>query len=431
MAPCTLRYIGFMLLLLFVQVDGNVYYNFNSTNFTFQSTIVPFHQHFLNQPISGPLLTQHQLESNNFNLSRLGPFILLCNISIQYFKISKTCSDESAQRASALIGFPPYIPSYPGRSYYLFVPPPMMAPMLELSDTDYSILFEHWLESNGTLNVTLYPTLHNEWITTLSNPGLIFAQCFISLESVVALCMASYCLHRYHTSRFPSLCHIVLILEIISNIIRLVYFAVDPFFTRRRFPYEVGAALETITLPFSFSISLLIGLFWYGLVQKKSMRKSILLKKHFRVPAYVSITLMFIIEIACELLRMIEGTDALHVQYFEKIEGIILAVVALLTFGFYIFTGYVLLHLLRNLNSRSDVMLRIQKLLTVSTFLVFVIILVIIGETTPFFGTLHGYLTVWFIGYFTFGLLSIVQVAVFWPKKPPPNKTPMSPHITT
>merc|ERR1711991_650273 len=104
----------------------------------------------------------------------------------------------------------------------------------------------------------------------------------------------------------------ILLPELVSNILRLIYFAVDPVFFHTYFDVVTGNIFLDITLPISLFTSLLIGFHWFCIYQQSnqamSKKASDLLIK-IRIPALVVTGFLFLLQIVASVLRAIRVVD--------------------------------------------------------------------------------------------------------------------------
>jgi len=117
--------------------------------------------------------------------------------------------------------------------------------------------------TNLTLSITVTSGDTNEW-GVIAQSWLFTVVCRVMLP-IFALCCSYFAMTRFMSywkfrrSTLPLVC---LMIETITNLVRAVYCAIDPFLSQNIFPWQVSRMLVLITVPWSLSTSLLIGLCW-------------------------------------------------------------------------------------------------------------------------------------------------------------------------
>eukprot|EP01124_Arcella_intermedia_P021217 TRINITY_DN2928_c0_g1_i3.p1 TRINITY_DN2928_c0_g1~~TRINITY_DN2928_c0_g1_i3.p1 ORF type:complete len:461 (+),score=82.92 TRINITY_DN2928_c0_g1_i3:43-1383(+) len=398
---------------------------FNATYELVSDTPVPFNSNYLNENISAVVLDNYRVQRIS-NFSDLD-YILLCNITVYDSYLVHDCDAEVIKHAKLVINLPPYFTKEPGRTYFYFRYPPPLPPVIELKLSEYVKLTSTILRTNWTLNISVTPSNYNIWIEIVNSPQFIFGQVVVTLVSLMSAVGALYCLVLLRKDRFPQLSHVILLLELFNNIQRALYFAIDPLLTRRIITFSSSLILETISLPFSLSASLLIGVFWYGLVHQKNLHR--LHNEALFVPTKMmvicSMVVMFIC--CCEIAFAIYYIASPLGIWNRVLTPVRLAIYSATTLGifiFYIYTGFLLVKTLKMFNAENPLIRKIQKLLYLLIFVMMLLLLVYVFELSPVYETANGFFSLWFLGHFSFALQGVVHVIAFMPRKNPPKPLP-------
>ena len=155
-------------------------------------------------------------------------------------------------------------------------------------------LLQQTLNTNLTLSITITSNDRNPW-------GELYQTWYYVLVTrallpIFALCCCYFALDRYviykalGRSRIAIMC---LAIEAITNLVRAVYCAIDPFVSQQIFPFPVHRILVFISVPWSLSTSMLIAFFWAEALAITTTIKGQLLSR-FK-PHFVGFLAMFIL----------------------------------------------------------------------------------------------------------------------------------------
>eukprot|EP01124_Arcella_intermedia_P014144 TRINITY_DN20531_c0_g2_i1.p1 TRINITY_DN20531_c0_g2~~TRINITY_DN20531_c0_g2_i1.p1 ORF type:complete len:442 (+),score=52.91 TRINITY_DN20531_c0_g2_i1:35-1327(+) len=383
-------------------------------NVSLASVPVPFHGRRVVNGSRGVLVTPEYLQAIRFNFSF--PYILLFDVINVNLMVN---TNIYAAHALAIIQAPIYV-NYPGRDYFYYLDPPLVSPVVELIKDDYSYLTKLASRSNWTLIVNVTPEGENQWIKAFSSPQWLFAQCLVSLLSLIGMVGSIYCLYCAK-KEYIELSHVILCLEFISNTIRLIWWSVDPVFSRLKFPYLLGNILETVTVPFTVSTSLMVAMFWFHLFHSKNMKLGLhshLIQKIFTC-LIVFVFLVEAVEVTC---RIFYRSYVAFNILFQTIKLVYLGF-HLLIYAFYVYTGVSTIKYLSKSkgighhNSHKELILKIQKIVIAICIAYFLMTISIILMISPLYNTLIGYQFIWPFSTISMILLSYTHIAAFWPKK--------------
>jgi len=119
------------------------------------------------------------------------------------------------------------------------------------------------LGANLTLLITITSGDTNAWGEVYES--LFFTLLFRVTLPIFSLCCFYFAVRRYTgylRAKGSKLALVCLLIEAITNLVRAVYCIIDPIFSQGILPWQVSRMLVGITVPWSLSTSLLIGLFW-------------------------------------------------------------------------------------------------------------------------------------------------------------------------
>lgn len=161
----------------------------------------------------------------------------------------------------------------------------LTAPMVELNENDANTVQQimNSVKKNGSIIVTISSGDHNVWAPLFRSTWFILFRVYMCALSAVGVYLASTRLFRWrsahlrgvHVSRIAVVC---LLIEGVSNLTRLVYFAIDPLFSGQIIPYLPSRILLTITGPLGFITTVLIALFWAQILKSRTFAGSFLTK---------------------------------------------------------------------------------------------------------------------------------------------------------
>jgi hypothetical protein len=161
--------------------------------------------------------------------------------------------------------------------------------------------------ANGSfvINATVDPFGENPWLAW-NETFMPFFSVFLGLFSafLIAFSAASLVFKiQSHGTRqkLPIIC---LVLIICGNILRLLYVAVDPIFSRQIYPFSATHALWTLSQPFTLTVTILITFYWHDIIHGLSLNVNQLVGR-FKVPFFIVIGLLFFSEISFGILRAV------------------------------------------------------------------------------------------------------------------------------
>lgn len=146
----------------------------------------------------------------------------------------------------------------------------------------------------------------NIWYEHFHNSGLIFFSVFLSLMAFTNVVISLWRLANFIRAFGVAftLAQMIMTMILISNILKLVYLAVDPIFSRNIFSYMASQVLNTMTFPISAITTLLITFYWHEVLKKTSAKAYFNLhKKRFIIPSIIFSILIFALEISTSVLR--------------------------------------------------------------------------------------------------------------------------------
>ena len=147
--------------------------------------------------------------------------------------------------------------------------------VIELSYTSLDLLLDNVTISNA----------NSDWLAISSTYGYV---CQVVLGSFAGLNIFLATKSIYVTvaedfvqakKRIISLAVFCLSVELLANVIRFVYYVVDPFFMWGTFPVEVGLMLDKGLLSLTLMTTAITALFWTKVVQGGKTRKQVTLKE--------------------------------------------------------------------------------------------------------------------------------------------------------
>jgi hypothetical protein len=273
----------------------------------------------------------------------------------------------------------------------------------------------YWLyNKEDIVNVTLLPNESvNEWQSVLESPGNFVWQAFLAAFCAANIGLASWKLRsfvKYYGKMRSSISFYVLVIEIISNAIRLVL-AVDPMLSNNLYPEPVSVAFGELSFPFALASFMLFTLYWHEMMTKSSVVVHPFITK-MRIPFFILSFALLALQIIRILLRSFTTLTQLPlvtaIAYLLVIVGMAV---------FYTVTGVKLLKRLnRSKNLGRVVKLRQStiKILVSASFLVsFVIFAILFVSGVAYYPI--SYLVVFYLLWTAICAASVMNILAFQP----------------
>jgi len=149
-----------------------------------------------------------------------------------------------------------------------------LVPLVEITEKDANIMLENLKlarQYNQSLIISLSPNDVNLYTEAYQTAGFIIIRILLALFGVVCivLCLQrlySYCLYD-KSKRLAIWC---LIIELLANIMRVTFFAVDPLCMNSIFTLHITRVLFTLPTVLGFISSLMLTFVWKSLTDKES-----------------------------------------------------------------------------------------------------------------------------------------------------------------
>jgi len=188
----------------------------------------------------------------------------------------------------------------------------------------------------GLLGIKVSSSDINLWFAVWHTVWFLFiVPIGISLFSGICIL---YCIkgfvnwHRAKTNygvKVSSLAWACLLIELLSNLCRLISFAVDPLFSEQIFPFVVQVQLLTVSIPLGLCSTVLIVFYWAELMYAHFGATPLTFASKYKIPAYLTILLVLagnIVRIVFDLKQLDNTTSNLLLQLFYTITQTILAI---------------------------------------------------------------------------------------------------------
>ena len=129
---------------------------------------------------------------------------------------------------------------------------------------------------------------------------------------------------------------VLLVMEFISNFLRLLYVTIDPVWTRRILPYVLSQMASTGTFPFGVYSLMLITFYWYELMNQSRLRAIPFLSK-LHVPFWIAVFVIYAVELVDSILR---GLNFASASILVTLVIAFYFVVSLVCIIFFLYTGF-------------------------------------------------------------------------------------------
>jgi len=212
------------------------------------------------------------------------------------------------------------------------------------------------LSANLTLSVTITSVDESAWGEMYQSWLFTLCRVVLTIFAVVCCYFATrrFFLYWYWPQKKAILPLFCLFIEAITNLLRAVYTAVDPFWSQNIMSFQVSRILAFITVPWSLSTSLMIGLFWAQLLTELTTINAGRLSR-FKLHFIVLLVLFILLELLSSMVHAFKPTFIrIPIILFTTLMGVGMQVVVALLF---LVHGYRVLRII----TRGSVLLRTNK----------------------------------------------------------------------
>ncbi|GBG27636.1 Hypothetical Protein FCC1311_038592 [Hondaea fermentalgiana] len=188
-------------------------------------------------------------------------------------------------------------------------------PFLELGADDATALRSYFAAGEDVVVDVMVSA--NPWRKLFDGPGWISVQVICSLMAIYVLYLASWRLHKfagwYIREGAYKVAVWILTIEVICNLIRLVYAAIDPLWSRSVFLYGSSRFMLTLTIPIGLLSSVMLFLTWNDMLKAShAPSRSLLFHRRSSRIIFLLVSLIFIgFELAVSFLAIFKGLVAL------------------------------------------------------------------------------------------------------------------------
>jgi hypothetical protein len=310
-----------------------------------------------------------------------------------------------------------YYPTHRGQQ-----PPGMWIPMLAISYTYGNMILDVVQEPQDVFVIFSTPDGNptKEWID--GAPGVLFQ---LSLELYGFFCLSFAIYKLWYFVRFLgwqlSVTQVCLELEIIANLVRIVYL-VDPINFHGYFNHLATATLVNLSTPFTLTSTLLISFYWLEMLTRWSSNARKILQNitKLKIPFAITVVILFVLL----LLGMITTGLNLPFPSLLTINTVVVFIVAILVALFFIISGIRILRTLTSVkpeehSKRWKSLSRVTILLIScgASFIIFGIFLLLLDSELGQ-ATIQGAVFCWWMLFAMLDTIGLTQIIVFQlPKK--------------
>jgi len=159
----------------------------------------------------------------------------------------------------------------------------VVIPVVEVGLTDGISIFTSLL-NNVTFLVNITDSDEHAWEIVFHSAWQVFPA-FLTVIGFICMLFAMWKLYTFVKVNGweLSIAQFSLIVEILVNLFRVIYTAVDPFFSRHIFWYTTSLILMEMTVPWTIINTLLVCLYWHELMADQSFKSAIFLR-YMKIP---------------------------------------------------------------------------------------------------------------------------------------------------
>jgi len=251
--------------------------------------------------------------------------------------------------------------------------PQLTLPAVIIRFDDGNILFSQYYSSPNTSIVVMLSPDVNNWQVFTKSGGFIAIETIFAAFSVIIISLIVFKWVQFIKSvGFElSLAQSILFLELIGNLMRLIIAISDPWFAFRFFNLAWASTSLTLTLPLTYSASVLIALYWFRIlstIKSKSLTSHLkgLLNWPSKIIGCSIVVFLFLLEISTDIARAVNFDNQ---NIAISVSVLIYLVLSFVVSGIFLYTGIrVLLWVVKaHRSKRSTLASRIAKLLIAST----------------------------------------------------------------
>jgi len=273
------------------------------------------------------------------------------------------------------------------------------------------------LSANLTLLITITSGDTNAW-------GEVYESLFFTLLFRVTLPIFSLCCFYFAVRRYiiylqakgSKLALVCLLIEAITNLVRALYVIIDPIWSSGVLPWEVTRMLVAITVPWSLSTSLLIGLFW---AESLGRVRTVQFLSRFKIHFILLLVLFILLELLAGIIHAFRIVlIRIPIIVVSALLGMSMTlVVAFLFLGF----GYKVLKMLSQdvgmisiaVRRRKTSLRRMTRRIVGSGIGMLIFAAASFSVATPLIRTPHGFVLIMFSSFMGLQITSVFQIFAF------------------
>ena len=288
-------------------------------------------------------------------------------------------------------------------------------PIVNIGKEDYKDV-KNWIETYTSINIRIYSNDENKWETLFHSPYFFLYQFIIISTSIINLIIAIYKLRTFINIQGlkKNYGQSILFLEIVGNIIRIVFCACYAHYFQ--FSMLFQTLFATLSYPITILSSLIISFLWYEMIynyMNLSVKTNMFVGK-LEKPFYIISIFLIIINLIISIMRAFY----LQVNALLSIGITFYAIIMFINLLVFLIVGFKMLKLIKKVSAAKTNDKKNEKVKRITIYIIisgcgmlgFVIAFII--RITPIVSDPWWFYCFMFLSLFSLNLLSFSKIMI-------------------